>query len=91
MARSKSIFLYIVKGEVEVNGQDPFMHHLVEFEHDAGEVVIRAHGKSVVLFGYATSFREPFVAYGPFVMNTREEIMQTYDDYNKGLFGSDRF
>ena len=30
---------------------------------------------------------EPYVSYGPFVMNTEEEIKQAIDDYNNGLFG----
>jgi redox-sensitive bicupin YhaK (pirin superfamily) len=30
---------------------------------------------------------EPIVPYGPFVMNTKEEIMQAYNDFNTGKFG----
>jgi redox-sensitive bicupin YhaK (pirin superfamily) len=30
---------------------------------------------------------EPYVNYGPFVMNTEEEIRQAIQDYNAGKFG----
>jgi len=30
---------------------------------------------------------EPIVSYGPFVMNTKQEILQAYNDLNAGKFG----
>ena len=32
--------------------------------------------------------REPIEHYGPFVMNTREEIVQAVDDFNAGRMGT---
>jgi quercetin 2,3-dioxygenase len=32
--------------------------------------------------------KEPIVAYGPFVINTEEEIRQAYRDYQEGKFGN---
>lgn len=84
----QNIFFYVVKGGVNVNGTDVRKLHLAEFNHDGEAVNIKANTDAVLLFGYATPFGEPFVAHGPFVMNTKEEIMQAYDDYNKGKFGS---
>jgi redox-sensitive bicupin YhaK (pirin superfamily) len=87
--KEKNIFLYIVHGELTINGQDVRMHHLVEFEHNDENLELKANSEAVVLLGHATPFHESFAAYGPFVMNTREEIMQAYEDYNKGKFGSE--
>ena len=87
--RDQNVFFYVVKGEVDVNGQKVQMHHLVDFEHDAEKLNIDAITDATILLGYATPFKEPIVAYGPFVMNTREEIMQTYEDYRQGKFGDE--
>lgn len=85
---NQNIFLYIVKGEIKVNGDFARMHHLVEFNHDGEEVQLEATTDAIILFGYATPFNEPIMAYGPFVMNSREEIQQAYEDLKKGKFGS---
>jgi redox-sensitive bicupin YhaK (pirin superfamily) len=52
----------------------------------AGEtIVITAGGNgAAVLLLVARPLREPIVQYGPFVMNTREEIEQAISDYNSG-------
>jgi redox-sensitive bicupin YhaK (pirin superfamily) len=86
---SQNIFLYVVKGEIRINGEDVRMHHLVEFSHEGETVEMKALTDALILFGYATPFHEPFAAYGPFVMNTREEIMQAYEDYHNGKFGKE--
>ncbi len=40
------------------------------------------------LFGSAQQLNEPVVRYGPFVMNTREEIITAFEDYQAGRLGS---
>ena len=86
--KEKNILFYVVKGALTVNGREAAMHQLARFGNDDEEINVVANTDSIILFGHATPFREPFAAFGPFVMNTRDEINQAYEDYNNGLFGS---
>ena len=40
-----------------------------------------------ILLLQAKPIKEPIIKYGPFVMNTRQEIQEAFDDYNKTSFG----
>jgi hypothetical protein len=82
----QNIFFYIVSGTVNVNGSKAEKFHLVEFEQDGDELKIEALEDSVILLCFAKPLNEPVVSYGPFVMNTREEIMEAIRDYQAGKF-----
>jgi redox-sensitive bicupin YhaK (pirin superfamily) len=87
IAAIRSIFFYVVRGSVRVNGTEAFARELVEFGHDGSELAIEALTDSVLLLGHAEPFGEPVVSAGPFVMNTEGEIRQAYADYQQGKFG----
>jgi redox-sensitive bicupin YhaK (pirin superfamily) len=87
VALGRNVFLYIVRGEVKIGGQDAEAFHLIELDNDGDAVEMEAATDAVVLFGHAEPIGEPVVAHGPFVMNTRDEIRQAMVDYQSGKFG----
>lgn len=83
-----NVFFYMIRGNVTVNDTETEMLQLVEFNNDGDQLTIEAQTDSIILFGHAKPFNEPVVAQGPFVMNTEEEIIQAYNDYRMGKFGT---
>ena len=78
VAPGRNVFLYVVRGDVTVSGSPVPAWHLATLNDD---------GDAVVLLGHAAPIGEPVFAHGPFVMNTRDEIVQAVQDYQAGRFG----
>ncbi|WP_020168479.1 MULTISPECIES: pirin family protein [Methylotenera] len=80
--------LIVLKGCIKVNAAESVIEdQYVIFEREAGTIQLAADTDSIVLFLGGEPLNEPVVAYGPFVMNTQEEIKQAISDYQQGLFG----
>ena len=80
--------LLVVEGVINVNGTETAeTDHFVLFRNDGEEFTIEATENAIVLVLSGEPIREPIAAHGPFVMNTRDEIMKAYEDMNKGKFG----
>jgi redox-sensitive bicupin YhaK (pirin superfamily) len=83
--------LFVLKGHVTVNGdsgsgQDARDAELVTFERHGEEIRIAAKTDATVLLLSGEPIDEPIVGYGPFVMNSREEIEQAITDLRRGTF-----
>ncbi|WP_343527732.1 pirin family protein [Sphingomonas sp.] len=83
---SRSVFLYVVRGAIRIDGVDVDRWNLVRMNDDGDAVTIEALADTVLLFGHADPLGEPVVARGPFVMNTEQEIRQAIADYQAGKF-----
>jgi redox-sensitive bicupin YhaK (pirin superfamily) len=80
--------ILVIDGDITVNGvtQVP-ENHYVQFVNEAGLIHIKSNNKAILLVLSGEPLNEPYVGYGPFVMNTEEEIRQAIQDYNAGKFG----
>lgn len=85
-----SLSMVVLRGEVTLNTMTTAVaSDLVVFEQNAGVVQVAAGAQDVTLLLLSgVPIDEPVAGYGPFVMNTVEEIRCAIDDYNHGRFGS---
>jgi redox-sensitive bicupin YhaK (pirin superfamily) len=80
--------LLVVEGNIKVNDDEKVpADHFVLFENKGETFTIEAFEKSLVLIMSGEPLNETIAAQGPFVMNTRQELLQAFDDYNNGRFG----
>ncbi len=86
-------FAYVVNGEGLFGDEQRLVHkeQVVLFEQDGDEITIKASNDMSspldVLLIAGMPLGEPVARYGPFVMNTDEEIKQAILDYNSGKMG----
>jgi Pirin-related protein len=80
--------LLIIDGNANVNGRLVSTNHLVVFANDGESIQVEALDENtVVLILSGEPLNEPIFPFGPFVMNTKQEILQAYEDLNNGKFG----
>ena len=80
--------LLVLQGEVTANGSKPVSAgEFILFRNDGDEVIVESLSESIVMFLSGAPIDEPLVHYGPFVMNSVDEINQAIEDFNSGGFG----
>lgn len=79
--------IYVLDGEARVNGQAISDKQMVIFNTDGNTIDFESETatRAIVLSG--EPINEPIVSYGPFVMNSQQEIMQAIQDYQAGKLG----
>ena len=72
-----------VNGSAKLNGEAK----IAALGRDGDTITLEAKEDSQLVLLSGEPINEPIASYGPFVMNTREEIMQAVEDYKSGRFG----
>jgi quercetin 2,3-dioxygenase len=82
-------FVYVYRGEVKVGGQAVPVQRMAVLANDARAdgVVVEASADAKVLLIAGRPLKEPIAQYGPFVMNTQQEIFQAVNDFRDGRLG----
>jgi len=81
--------LLVLQGQIKTNGSPVVSAgEFILFKNDGDEVLVDSLGETTALFLSGTPIEEPLVHYGPFVMNSVDEINQAIEDFNSGKFGT---
>lgn len=77
----------IIEGSVNINGNDVETDHFVLFKNDGENIEVKADEDAIILVLSGEPINEPIAAYGPFLMNTWQEVEQAIQDANSGKYG----
>lgn len=80
--------LLVMKGGITVNGGETVNEtELAVFNRAGDDVTLEATSDATVFVMNGQPIDEPIVGYGPFVMNTQEQIAQAFTDFHNGRLG----
>ncbi|ANF80803.1 quercetin 2,3-dioxygenase [Acinetobacter sp. NCu2D-2] len=78
----------VLKGDVDINGTHVLDSSMVMFGKGTGTGIrLQADQDTQFLVLTGEPLNEPIQGYGPFVMNSKAEIVQAFQDFNNGKFG----
>lgn len=85
---SYNTMLLVTKGSVSINGsQKAQFKDFVVFDNKEALIELKATEDSYVFLMAGEPINEPVVHYGPFLMNTEQEIRESIESFNAGKFG----
>lgn len=88
LSKDFNALVFVYRGEINIEGQSLGKHKMAILENDNDFVKIKGSADSKFILIAGRPLNEPIAQYGPFVMNTSEEIQQAFVDYQAGLFSS---
>jgi redox-sensitive bicupin YhaK (pirin superfamily) len=80
-------FVYVYRGSVHIEGDTVPAQHMAILANNGDGLRLHSEGPAKALLIAGAPLNEPIAQYGPFVMNTRAELMQAVHDFQNGLMG----
>lgn len=91
LAATHNAFVYVYRGALEVvqgdNASVVPIKRMAILSNEGEGLALRALANTRAILVAGKPLKEPIAQYGPFVMNTREELVQAVDDFRAGLMG----
>ena len=84
---SYALMVYVLSGQATLNGEGIERGQIALLNNDGDSISLSTTANAKVLILAGEPIREPLAVYGPFVMNTREEILAAFDDFQNGKMG----
>ena len=88
LPKTYNTLLYILDGGLDINGKKASSKDMIWFENDGAFIDIKTEQKSRFIILSGEPIGEPIASYGPFVMNTQEELQQSVNDFHNGKMGA---
>ena len=79
--------LFVLRGAIRIDDHAVRAAELAVMERDGSRVEFDVTDDAKLLLLNGQPLNEPIAGHGPFVMNTREELVQAFEDFNSGRFG----
>jgi hypothetical protein len=84
----RQVMFYVVRGEGRVNGVPFDTRNLLTFNLEGGEMVVSTLENCLILIAHGAPTNAPIASYGPFVMNSPQELIEAMQEYQEGKMGS---
>lgn len=84
---SYNAMVYVLSGELTSNSKSAGERSLMDFGRESGPLAIEAADDSAFVILAGQPIHEPVASYGPFVMNTRAELIEAVEEYQSGKMG----
>ncbi|UFH55209.1 pirin family protein [Spirosoma sp. KNUC1025] len=79
--------VYVLSGSATLNGESLVRGQIALINTDGESVQISTEQNAKLLILAGEPIREPLATYGPFVMNSREELIEAFNDFQSGKMG----
>jgi redox-sensitive bicupin YhaK (pirin superfamily) len=84
---SENVVFYVLNGHIRVDNKDIKDKQLAIFNRDDKQINLHSLHKSKLLILAGMPLKEPVFHYGPFVLNSKDEVIDAINDYESGKMG----